>query len=431
VSLARSARLALDLLTAEGPASLARRALDRLAEGWSKNAYTPALDWPRDPAIPTLHVSATPPAPRLGGVQTQLVARRLRERTAGRPFALLYPLAGRYRLEVERGAERAALDLGPTESTPTGAPPELEPGAWVRAVRDAYARCGASNLRIEGAAGLPLAGLLELASTLPLALALHDFALFCPRPHLAEEPAGTFCDYSRDFARCALCLQQSWPVDVNYQPLRRKLAARLLSGVERTIFPSAFLLRAHLELFPTLDAAHCRVEPPPLLARPVPGYRPQDPPRRIAFVGAAKRFKGTELFAEVVAALSPSHPEIEWHTFGGGDPALLRKLREAGVLVHGYYRAGTLPAQLARQRIDLALLLSIVPESYGLTLDECALARVPFLTFDLGAQAERADALGGRVVPLAEGAEGVAARIAAAMSSGDPGNPRRRAGLRQ
>jgi hypothetical protein len=44
VSLARSARLAFDLLTAEGPAALARRALDRLAESWSRNAFSRELD---------------------------------------------------------------------------------------------------------------------------------------------------------------------------------------------------------------------------------------------------------------------------------------------------------------------------------------------------------------------------------------------------
>lgn len=414
----RSARLALDLLAAEGAAAVGRRMLDRLAEQADRNSFTPSQDWPRDAAIPILHVLATAPSPRLGGVQTQLVARRERERAAGRPFALFYPQAGRYRLELECGGTRVALDLAPAPAGPSEAPPEPEPGPWVRAIRDAFARCGASRLRIEGVAGLPFSGLLELSAVLPLTLAIHDFALFCPRPHLVEEPSGAFCHWSRDRARCAACLTQSWPVAPDYQPLRRTLAARLLSRVEGAVFPSSFLLRAHLELFSTLDAARWRVEPPPLLARPVPGYRPQDPPRRIAFVGAAKRFKGVDLFAEVVANLGPRHPEIEWHAFGGGEPALLRTLSAAGVLIHGYYRAGTLPAQLARHRIDLALLLSIVPESYGLTLDECALARVPFLTFDLGAQGERAGALGGRIVPLAEGAAGVAARIVAAADSG-------------
>lgn len=413
----RSARLALDLLTAEGPASLARRALDRMAESAERKDFPAEADWPRDPAIATLYLLATPPAPRLGGVQAQLVARRLRDRAAGRPFALLYPWNGRYRLEIERGGRRAALDLGAAEPGPSEAPPELAPGPLVRAARDAFARCGARQLRVEGAAGLPLAGLLDLSSSLPLHLALHDFALFCPRPHLAEEPNGDFCRWSRDPVRCAACLRRSWPVAEEYPRSRRSLAARLVSSVERAIFPSAFLERTHLNLFPGLEMERTRVEPPISLARRVVGSRPQAPPRRIAFVGAAKRFKGAELFADLVADLSPRHPEIEWHAFGGGDTALLRKLREEGVLVHGYYRAGTLPAQLARHQIDLALLLSIVPESYGLTLDECALARVPFLTFDLGAQADRAAALGGSVVPLAEGAEGLAARIVAAATA--------------
>ncbi len=409
----RSARLAFDLLTAEGPASLARRAVDRLIEQADRNSFASRQEWPREAAIPTLYVLATPPSPRLGGVQAQLVARRARERAAGRPFALFYPLAGRYRLELEHGGDRAALDLAPAPVGPIEASAEPEAGPWVRAIRDAFARCGAVSLRIEGVAGLPLAGLLELSAVLPLTLAIHDFALFCPRPHLVEEPGGGFCWWSRDLLRCTACLRQSWPVGSDYQALRRTLASRLLHGCERAVFPSSFLLNSHLELFSTLDALRCRIEAPPLLARPVPSYRPQERPRRIAFVGAAKAFKGADLFAEIVGDLGPRHPEIEWHAFGGGEPDLLKKLRAAGVEVHGYYRAGTLPAQLARHRIDLALLLSIVPESYGLTLDECALARVPFLTFDLGAQGDRAGALGGGVVPLALGAEGMVARIEA------------------
>ena len=416
MSLLSKARLALDLLTAEGPASLARRALDRLDEKRSRDAFAPALDWPREPAIRTLYLLATPPAPRLGGVQTQIVARRDRERAAGRPFALLYPSNGRYRLEVERGGARAAIDLGAAEIGPADEPPELAPAPFVRAARDAFARCGAKHLRVEGAAGLPLAGLLELSAALPLHLALHDFALFCPRSHLTEEPSGAFCHFSRDAVRCAACLRRSWPVAEEFAPRRRAIAARLLSGVARAIFPSAFLERAHRELFASLDPAQTRIEPPRTLARRAGRHRPESPPRRIAFVGTAKGFKGGELFAELVAALSPHHPEIEWHAFGGGDRDLLRRWRAAGVIVHGYHRAGTLPARLAHHRIDLALLLSIVPESYGLTLDECALAHVPFLTFDLGAQAERVEALGGRVVPLSEGVAGLAARIAAAVA---------------
>jgi glycosyltransferase involved in cell wall biosynthesis len=74
----------------------------------------------------------------------------------------------------------------------------------------------------------------------------------------------------------------------------------------------------------------------------------------------------------------------------------------------GYYRAGALPRLLRQHRIDLALLLSIVPESYGLTLDECWEAGVPVIAFDHGAVGERVRAQGGgMLVPLADGWRGV------------------------
>jgi len=59
--------------------------------------------------------------------------------------------------------------------------------------------------------------------------------------------------------------------------------------------------------------------------------------------------------------------------------------------------------------VDVALLLSLVPESYGMTLDECWRAGVPVVAFDHGAIAERVRRLGGGVlVPLESGASGVA-----------------------
>ncbi len=81
--------------------------------------------------------------------------------------------------------------------------------------------------------------------------------------------------------------------------------------------------------------------------------------------------------------------------------------------MRGYYRAGALPRLLRRDRIDLALLLSIVPESYSLALSECRAAGVPVLAFDHGAVADRIRAEGGGLlVEPAAGAAGIAARLA-------------------
>jgi glycosyltransferase involved in cell wall biosynthesis len=109
---------------------------------------------------------------------------------------------------------------------------------------------------------------------------------------------------------------------------------------------------------------------------------------RVAVVGSVKPHKGGALIPELIRAT----PGAEWHIFGGGDVELLRAIRGQ---VHGYYRAGSLPQLLAKHRIGLAVLPSIVPESFSLTLSECWSAGVPVVAFDHGAIAERIRTHGG------------------------------------
>ena len=76
--------------------------------------------------------------------------------------------------------------------------------------------------------------------------------------------------------------------------------------------------------------------------------------------------------------------------FGGSEPQELSALRAfPRVEVRGYYRGGHLSHLLRRYGIELALLLSPVPESFGLTLDECRWAGVPAVAFDHGALGDR------------------------------------------
>ena len=98
---------------------------------------------------------------------------------------------------------------------------------------------------------------------------------------------------------------------------------------------------------------------------------------------------------------------------GGGDVGscarLARAARHRGprLLARGH-AAGDAPGVA---RVDVALLLSLVPESYGLTLDECWRAGVPVVAFDHGAMAgASAASAAGCSCPLAEGAVGVAPR---------------------
>ena len=371
------------VLRAEGLLAVRDRALDRLAEARRRRSFSPAPPGWRPAPVAVLHLSATPPAPRLGGVQAHLL-RSLRSDTA-----LLYPEAGGWRLEVQG---RSMTFPGPPPS-----PVALEDAAFEEAVRSAAGLLGAGSLHVEGMAGLPLRSLLRFSD---LSLALHDFAAFCPRPHLLERPQLRFCRYSRDLERCGRCLRQDWQVEDAWQAERRAVAAELLARASALIFPSEFLRRTYAELFPGLPPERQRIVPPAGGIVPLPPREP-GPVRHAALVGGVQAHKGALVFEEVARQV-----DLRWTVYGGGDPELLARLRRLPrVRVRGYYRSGTLPWLLRRDRVDLALLLSIVPESYSLVLDECAAAGVPVVAFDLGAVGERLQM--GRLVPLEEGAEGI------------------------
>lgn len=199
---------------------------------------------------------------------------------------------------------------------------------------------GARTLHVEGTAGFALDALLALPAELRLILSLHDTALL-------QAPAA---QRAALFARCAA-----------------------------VVYPSSFLAHAY-------GVPGSVIAPATPALAPRASLRPE--PRRIAYVGAAKRHKGAALLP---ALLDASAPGSTWHVFGGGDDErLLAALRpRPDVHIHGYVRAACVPTLLRRHRIGVAVLPSLVPESYSLALSECWLAGVPAVAFDLGALGDR------------------------------------------
>lgn len=393
--------VALRVLTSEGPAAVRDRFLDRVQERRRWRTFRPARDDDRI-AVPVVNVLATPPARRLGGIQIQLL-RRLEVEAEQRAYALLYPEARGYRLERQQASRRSALGLpGPVVTSPLA----LEDDAFEAAVLRAAETSSATAVHVEGVAGIPPASLLRIGrNELQVILSLHDFALFCPRSQLLEQPASSFCGYCTDLRRCHACLGHHWNVTAGFQSRYRGVGAELLKAARAVIYPSNYLRSMFLELVPGLDPALHRVIAP---ASPTPVTSPAaaepSPVRHVAFVGTVRPQKGALYFEEVVRRLgSPEAHGLRWSVFGGGEADLLRRLRRLpGVSVRGYYRAGTLPSLLRKHRVDLALLLSVTPESYGLTLDECQDAGVPVIAFDHGAVAERVRALGGGILVAPE-----------------------------
>lgn len=399
---------------AEGPRSALDRTLDRLDERHERERVTAASPgWLGGASIVT--VLGMPPWPRLGGVPTQFRNRYAAE-SEERPCVTLFPDGPDWRLERRHRGEVAVLEAGPA--------------GFAEAAARAMREVGAEALHVEGLAGLPLEGLSQLAAQgARLILSVHDFSFFCPRPHLMERPMERFCAYSRDMDRCHACLRHDFDVDRGFQARYRERAGTLLRSAEAVIFPSRFLRDAHLDLVPGLDAARLRVIEPgtPALAGAAAraaAARSNGVPH-VAWVGAVQVLKGALVFEQVVRRLQEERLPVRWTALGGGDASLLARFRALpGVAVRGYWRAGTLPAVLRGLGVDLALLLSICPEAYGLTLDECWRAGVGAVAFDHGAMAERVRRLGGGwLVPPQEGAEGVARAVRQALAVPAPAVP--------
>ena len=204
-----SLRTAGRVLRAEGLPALRDRLSDRWRERHRRRSFV-AAGSPLDlPASPVLNLLSTAPTPRLGGLQVQLL-HRIESEAERRSLALLYPEAGAWRLEVAAGGRRLSLTLDGGDQL---SPVTLTDAAFERAVIHAVREVGARALHVEGLAALPLASLLALhGQGLELVLSVHDFSLFCPRPHLLESPELNFCNYSCDGGRCARCLAVDWAV---------------------------------------------------------------------------------------------------------------------------------------------------------------------------------------------------------------------------
>lgn len=417
----RTLRLAWDLLRAEGARGLRERAAERVAALEARRAereVSPASLLGPGEEVPVLDVLATPFAPRFGGVPTQL-APRLAEEERLRPTALISPEAGEWTLRVASRGERRRAKLGPCR---VEADPRRGLGGDVSTVVEAAKRAGARVVNVEGLAGWPPEALAPIPREgRKLVLSIHDFALFCPRPNLVEEPHSRFCGYSRDAERCRACLAATWSLPAAFVEGWRRASGELLADSAAAVYPSEFLRHRHAELFPGSTPRIERVIPPPspgeseggpaTTAAPAP--RGTRTPLRVVFVGAYRPHKGALVFEEVVRRITSSAPgRVRWSILGSGDPALLLRARSLGVRVGGHYRAGSLPRRLEEEEADVALLLSVWPETFALTLTECRAAGVPVLAFDLGAVGERIGSEGGGLlVPPEEGAEGVVAAL--------------------
>ena len=349
---------------------------------------------------PVVNVAPFPPYPAFTGSQVAM-ADRLSVEKGKRTVALVYPRDGAWWLEVWSAANAGYSFLGSKSNL-------------LEVIAQAARLVRTKVVHIESNGGLPL-NLVHALETggLRTMLSIHDFVFFCRRSHLVEQPYGEFCDYSTDALRCKVCLRDIDPEGRISQTDYRRKAGLSMHDASLLVFPSAFLQRQHEVFFPERQSGQREAVVAPATARRAAVAANGDGRPHIAFVGGVFPHRGAALIQPIMDRVRESEPKAVGFVYGDGEGELFKEVRKAKkVKIQGYYRQGTLPELLTKDKIAVAILPSIAPEAYSLVVDECLSAGVPVVAFEHGAVGERLSYWEvGELVPVALGVEGLAGAV--------------------
>ena len=230
-------------------------------------------------------------------------------------------------------------------------------------------------VHVHHSVGLSMAPITAaVGANLPTVCTVHDHAFFCLLGML-RRPNGTACP-----SRCYRCIAFE---------AARKALTRPLSDV---IAPSSYMLRAHTArgFFPE---SRLHVVPNGVAGLPQPAqkrWRPTDGSLRVAFVGQLVPYKGVMPLLEAFGTLLSGAVSL---TFAGDGPLLdlcrAYAARDWRITVLGSIDARQRDALLAS--VDVLVLPSLVPESFGLVLAEAQIAGLPTIATRLGGMADIVD----------------------------------------
>ena len=216
-------------------------------------------------------------------------------------------------------------------------------------------------------------GRIERAMAIPWIVTLHDLSFVNPSafelPSLPAPDAAWLEEVAKTLARAAAIVVPS----------------EFLRGIARRHLPalSIELVAPGLPLDQAVIERHVPAE-----------FAAQRPQHVVAIVGAIGPHKGSALLADLVAALAGS--DIGLVVIGYTDTEITRGWRVAGrYYVHGAYLDADLAGLLAAYRVEVALFMNRMPESFSYTLSEIWAAGIPAVVPDEGALGERVAKQGG------------------------------------
>ncbi len=235
-----------------------------------------------------------------------------------------------------------------------------------------------------------------LHTSLPTTVVLHDFFPFCPALYATFDTPCTGCTAER-LAACGRDNPQhhyfKFESSAHWLGVRKFFLASLVQEHITLAAPSASVVERYRVLAPELGGKPISVVAHglagDLIASLAPGaeFAEDAGPLRLVVLGRLTAEKGGEILAAIVDEVVGF---AELHLLGTGESGA-RFEKTVNVPVVRSYDSAELGALLRDIRPHLALLLSVVPETFSYTLSELRAAAVPVLATNVGAFVERID----------------------------------------
>ena len=239
------------------------------------------------------------------------------------------------------------------------------------------------------AASLPL---IARASGVGTLLSVHDFFLVCARYNLLDHEQK-FCDIgTRSITACTICLGRAEGLPPGAQQQRRGFIELVLGAVDLLLFGSRQSEELVLRIYPQTHATRRLVMGLPAPTGPLPPAATAAPRRRpdpdvldVVVVGNFLRIKGADTVLQVIEAAAPHL--FRFHILGMAEPPYHEVLRTLGARVS--YQGRYAPGEPPLSRGQVALHLSIWPETWCISLSEVWQAGLIPIVTDIGALGER------------------------------------------
>ena len=238
-------------------------------------------------------------------------------------------------------------------------------------------------------------------------LICHDYYPYCPAIHITFDSICTNCE----FPRLEQCFKQNIHnrlirnVGANeWDALREQYLSMILNGHLKLVIPSQSIQKNLVKLEPRYSNVEF-VEIPhgtsPMQAVESAGLHQSGGTRlRVLVLGGLAPHKGVNLLKEIAVELSTF---AELFLVGCGEGGKFFENKKLGRIIYSY-DLDELPQIIHDINPDIALLLSVVPETFSYTLSELTELRVPVVATRLGSFVERIEdgKTGFLVAPSAE-----------------------------